>query len=313
SGDRSAEKRVGVSSSRPSPWGWLIRQDQEGADSNIETVGGCGFEAFDWKFVCCPYHREIRAPQPAVLSPPPPPSLIFPYSDSIFKPQTPSGLVACLDDHGAGAFPSASPLLIRQSVSPPPPPEVLAATPLPRYYEVPAISPTTQGPEARRYFIPPPSTADQQRLRGASYPSSLRTTAEDHHRHHLHMHPHPSQGGGHHYYDYYYSNEPPAGRPPSSAQRPAYLISRENHTNDHSTYHTQDTRSERFSSTPAFPIPLPEINPATSSPQSFFASSSRPQQEQQGGPNASYGNHPSSSLGYSPNLLSSKQTRGMVA
>lgn len=50
--------------------------------TDIETVGGCGCEAFDWKFVCCPYHREIRAPPPPAVASAPPPSLIFPYSDA---------------------------------------------------------------------------------------------------------------------------------------------------------------------------------------------------------------------------------------
>nr|CCA30141.1 hypothetical protein, conserved [Neospora caninum Liverpool]CEL71379.1 TPA: hypothetical protein, conserved [Neospora caninum Liverpool] len=63
---------------------------------DTETVGGCGFEILGWKVNFCGHQRAIHAPQTRREYP----SLVFPYSDSIYVPEKASGLVPCVDDRG---------------------------------------------------------------------------------------------------------------------------------------------------------------------------------------------------------------------
>ncbi|KEP64638.1 UNVERIFIED_CONTAM: hypothetical protein HHA_305930 [Hammondia hammondi] len=89
-----------VSHSAPEPqlWRRVLRMivGLDTAPPDTETVGGWGFEFLGWKVNFCGHQRRIHAPKKHQEKP----SLIFPYSNTIYQPATASGLVPCLDDRG---------------------------------------------------------------------------------------------------------------------------------------------------------------------------------------------------------------------
>ncbi|EPR57503.1 hypothetical protein TGDOM2_305930 [Toxoplasma gondii GAB2-2007-GAL-DOM2] len=91
-----------VSHSAPEPqlWRRVLRMivGHDAAPPDTETVGGWGFEFLGWKVNFCGHQRRIHAPKKHQEQP----SLVFPYSESIYHPATASGLVPCLDDRGEG-------------------------------------------------------------------------------------------------------------------------------------------------------------------------------------------------------------------
>ncbi|PFH32487.1 hypothetical protein BESB_018050 [Besnoitia besnoiti] len=103
------------SNEKPVEWqrmfDWLVGPDTE--QPNTETVGGCGFEFMGWAINFFRHRREIRAPPPQLQAP----SVVFPYSESLYVPSKRSGLIPCLDDPGTGSL-ASPPLVAVQRVVP---------------------------------------------------------------------------------------------------------------------------------------------------------------------------------------------------
>lgn len=209
--------------------------------------------------ICAHYYTSSTSATTPVLSSCVylPSFLCFLLFVSVFQPQTPSGLVACLDDHGAGAFPSAaaSPVVVRRTL--PPPAQVI--TP-PRYY-----TSSFSTPQPTRYYVS--SNGDQEKFGGTT---SLRTPQPQNVR-------------------YVPQYEVPRPGPPSAA--PPYFMPRDSYTNNN------DASTERFYSTPAFPIPLPEMDPGD------FALPSRQEQPPRTPPSPPVNFYPSSVLLSKQNAL----------